>query len=133
MTASAATIARELVGAPYRAFGRSRSGLDCAGLVVLIARELGWTVADEQHYNATLSSGLFARKLAASFPSGDRNEIGAVLLFRLHGLEHAGVRTSATKMVHAWRRAGRVVETTIPESWARMITGAFRLAGNIHG
>jgi len=42
--------ARAWLGIPWRHQGRSARGVDCAGLVVLVARELGLADYDKQTY-----------------------------------------------------------------------------------
>ena len=42
--------ARSYLGVPWRHQGRTRAGIDCAGLVVLVARDLGLTDYDSTAY-----------------------------------------------------------------------------------
>lgn len=119
--------AKAYLGTPYAAFGRVAAGLDCVGLVVLVARDVGVEVPDLRHYHSVASNGLLERLARETLPPTDKNEPGAILIFNLRGLEHCGIRSAPGKMIHAWRRVGRVVDSPMAESWERSLRAAFSL------
>ena len=43
-------VARAYLNTPFRHAGRNRLGLDCAGLIVVVAQELGLPVEDRKNY-----------------------------------------------------------------------------------
>jgi len=95
-----ASLAKTLVGAPYRYGGADTSGFDCSGLVYFVHRQLGISVprtAAEQ-------------SLAATPVDLARLEPGDVVFFRDSGPEatHVGVYTGAHRFVHA-PKSGRPV------------------------
>lgn len=118
--------ARSYVGTKFAPHGRSRRGIDCAGLIVLVARDLGVPCADVQKYPMVESDLLLLNSLRKSFCEiRRRDEIGSILSFRTNYTEHAGILVGRRRIVHAWRRKKEVVESEMPENFESSISGAF--------
>lgn len=109
--------ARGWVGVVTRHQGRSRGGgIDCAGLVVMVARELGLGTYDAEGYRREPDG----RKLLAHFAAAmDRIAIptagdGDVLLLRQGPMPcHAGILStwhSRPHLIHAHSGRGKVCE-----------------------
>jgi hypothetical protein len=132
MTIDAA--ARGFLGTPWRHLGRSATGLDCIGLVLLAARDVGIALPDPAPYErepqgTRLLDGILAHAARVAAPSP-----GDVLLFRM-GLygghvgiasEHPAWRVPAC--IHAYAPHRRVVEQPMQGELATALIGAFRLA-----
>lgn len=149
--------ARRWVGTPYRHQGRGprgpNGGVDCAGLLIRVAVELGiaepgydpsgyaWET-DGSQLRAELSR--WAALLAsADYPQGiehwrDIVQSGDIVVFMVVGLpQHAaivsaidyGVSGMAPAIIHASNPVGRVVEHRLDERWARRIWQVWRLRG----
>lgn len=133
--------ARGYLGVPWRHQGRSRRGVDCVGLLVLVCRELGISNYDELGYarlakGRSLISAIEARcqKVAKPLP-------GDVLCFRYDSNpQHVGLCTDHPMgwlgLIHANANAGpslalkgRVVECSLSPPWTDRMVAAFRLPG----
>jgi hypothetical protein len=124
-----AAASRAYIGTPWRHQGRSREGLDCAGLLILVSRDLGAEEADISHYlrnpkapelTATLQARLAPLARADIFP-------GAVLEIHEPGAAHpihVGVATEIG-IVHACARARKVIEHRIDATFSRRIVRAY--------
>jgi cell wall-associated NlpC family hydrolase len=126
--------ARKFLGVPWRHLGRTRAGVDCIGLVLLAAREIGHDLPDPAPYErkpqgARLVDGLarHARRVADPLP-------GDVLVFRtgLFG-GHVGIATShrtygGAGVLHAYATHRHVVEQPLEAELQRELVGAWRLA-----
>lgn len=129
--------ARVYTGVPFRHQGRSREGLDCAGLVIKVMRDLGLAPADYdvtgygrrpdgQSMAAECRQRLVPVSLAKAAP-------GDVLLFRVTAdpqhLAIVGEIQGARTLIHAYAPSRRVVEIHLAPWWADRMVGAFRLPG----
>lgn len=128
--------ARGWLGVRWRHLGRSRTGIDCIGLVLLALRDCGVEIPDPSPYarepqGHRLLSGIqqHARRVADPEP-------GDVLLFRM-GLYggHVGIACDdlvygQPAVIHAFARQGeRVCEQMLNDELRAALVGAFRLRG----
>lgn len=125
--------ARSYVGVPWRHLGRSRNGLDCIGLVLLAARNVGRDLPDPAPYarepqGTRLLDGILAHatRIAEIAP-------GDVLLFRM-GLYggHVGIASvhaawDVPACLHAYAPRRQVVEQPMDAELRTALLGAFRL------
>lgn len=130
--------ARGYLDVRFRHRGRSRHGLDCAGLMVLAYRDCGVVLPDFRLYGREPHKDGLARYVRAAMgpeihaPLAD----GDVLLMRFaiepHHLamvvavEYGGV--SAFNIIHADGHVGRVLEQRLTPDMAQRITHQFRRA-----
>ena len=61
--------ARGYLGTPFLHQGRTRHGLDCVGLVIRVAHDLGLSDYDIDHYARAPSGRMMARVLAGELPA----------------------------------------------------------------
>lgn len=124
--------ARGWLDVPYVKRGRERTGVDCLGLGVMVARELGVPHEDQVDYQLSPRADLLilrtlgrflVRQPAAPIRPGlvgcfaERTHPGHIGIFsRKHGRIH---------LIHARRLPPRVVE----ESWEMIPRGELRLIG----
>lgn len=126
--------ARTLLGVPFSHQGRSARGVDCAGLVVLVAQALGLSRFDVAGYPRT-PDGHSLR--AALLQAGCRPapvQVGALLLMRFEREpQHLGLVTpyahGGLGLVHAYSLPGRVVEHVLDHKWQRRVVQAWALPG----
>lgn len=125
--------ARSYVGVPWRHLGRSGTGVDCIGLVLLAAREVGCDLLDPAPYarepqGTRLLEGILghAARVASAEP-------GDVLLFRM-GLYggHVGIASvhpawGVPACLHAYAPRRQVVEQPMDAELRTALIGAFRL------
>lgn len=141
--ADIARTARGYLGVPYLHLGRSRHGLDCAGLVLLTAHDLGLTDWDDTAYSRqpdTVHLRACVEKLCRRVCCGDCARPGDVLLMTIRGsAQHLGIVTVAAAegrpayLIHAYQTPGRVVEHSIDRRWRRRIVGVYRWRGLSEG
>lgn len=131
--------ARGWLGVPFRHQGRTRDGIDCGGLAIRIASELGLSSFDVSGYRRLPAGaggitieGICEREMCrvgvrelapgdvALFLVGRRPRHLAVL-----GDYYAG----GLSMIHAYEPAGRVVETRFDASWRASLFEAYALPG----
>lgn len=134
--AAVVAAARLWLGTPFCHQGRRRGvGVDCVGLVIAVAHELGLSDFDITGYARRPDSDLLAR-LAHELmqpidPAAARP--GDVLLIAIEGrAQHLAIRSDLAgdpAIIHAHAPRRRVVEHRIDEDWAQRILAAFRLPG----
>jgi cell wall-associated NlpC family hydrolase len=130
-----AAAARQWLGVRFAHQGRSDMGLDCAGLVIVVGRELGLLPAelDVLAYARRPDGRSLVEHCAAHLdriPLGDLS-VGDVAVFRIErdpqhlaivGDYHAG----GFSMIHAYAPSRKVVENRLDTVWAQRLIGAFR-------
>jgi len=143
--------ARSYMGTPYRDWGRQKGkGVDCIGLPILIAHELGLFTGDFFAYQPTprarraedVADANMERVLWEKGSERAYTYPGAVALFWYSNrrepthfavlAEHPADCTIPT-MIHAHSSVGRVTEQSINDFWARRLVKVYALPGVIHG
>jgi NlpC/P60 family putative phage cell wall peptidase len=127
--------ARGWIGMPFRHQGRLKGvGVDCVGLVIGVARELGIADVDHRTYERRPDSHTVARMLARHMrrkPDAARLP-GDVLLLAAPLIPcHMGIlteRDGTPSLIHAWVTAGRCEEHVLGY-WALRIRGVFAFPG----
>ena len=126
----------DYVGLPFAPRGRTREGVDCWGLVVLVYRQILWL--DLPSYDdryTTLDSA--ERVDRAAIIAGERGawyEVEApqafdVVLFTLGELAaHVGLVVDDGRMLHIQRGACSVIERYDTPKWQPRLAGCFRHA-----
>lgn len=128
------TEARSWLGVPWVHQGRSRHGVDCVGLLVMVARALGVASHDVAGY-ARLPHGGALRALADQHltPAARPLVPGQVVLMRFDGEEqHIGLLgdyPGGLSLIHAHSRMGKVVEHRLADVWAQRIMAVYTLPG----
>lgn len=132
--------ARTWLGVRWRHRGRSRHGVDCAGLIVLTYRDCGVEIPDHRLYGRLpFRDGLVTRARAAfgsELPEGTLFNDGDVVVMRFdiepHHMafialvEYAG--QPAINIVHSDGHTGRVIEQRLTPDMGARITHLFRRA-----
>jgi cell wall-associated NlpC family hydrolase len=130
------TEARSWEGTPFRHQGRRRGvGVDCAGVVIGVARALCLPHEDWRGY-ARIPDGhrleqILERNLV---PCGRDLAVGRVALFRFSELpQHVGIITAhpggGWGLIHSYARMGRCEETRLDERWLRRLVRVYRWEG----
>jgi cell wall-associated NlpC family hydrolase len=127
--------ARAYLGVPWRHQGRSLRGLDCAGLVVLVARDLGLADYDATGYGRRAQGFGFVEHFrgnmdAVAVPDG---RPGDVLVFADQAYPcHCGFLTSrhgVPHLLHAHATRRQVIEEPYAGEWPLKVKFAFRFRG----
>ncbi len=135
-------VARSWLGVPFAHQGRSRAGVDCLGLLVMVAKDLNLsfhgenaTQVDELHYShrpdvMRLEAGL--RRYLLPVKCEDM-ALADILLMRIDGApQHLGIISDYADgtcfgLIHAYAPARKVVEHHLAEYWQAEIAQVFRL------
>lgn len=109
--------------------GRSRAGVDCIGLVVVVAHQLGLSRADVADYGR-LPDGKALRGLLAQHLMITRDaQPGDVLLMRMERNPlHVGI-VSDVGLIHAYAPMRQVVEHRLDDLWRARVVSAFSFPG----
>jgi cell wall-associated NlpC family hydrolase len=124
--------ARRLLGVPYRHLGRDMHGVDCLGVLIWTARELGID-PPEYDYTRNPSASRMRRLLGEHMHRIQITEAkpGDILHAAYRAMpQHLLILTTPTRVLHADSESGRVVEHVFAGPWPGRIRGAYRV---IHG
>lgn len=127
--------ARKWKGVPWRHQGRTERGIDCAGLVVCVAKELGLSDFDTTDYQRTAQQhkllGYFREHMDAR-PLKDVRP-GDVILFRDSAypchVAMVGESNGRLSIIHAHAERRVVLEEPLTEHWRGKWVAAFRFKG----
>lgn len=128
------TEARSYLGVRFRHQGRSRQGVDCAGLIAVCLIALGREPADVEAYGREpLNQGLRAMLVENFGEPIAKAEMqpGDVALMRFRGEpSHVGLVTDypydGLAMIHAFAQVKKVVEHRLDSEWLGHIVEVFR-------
>lgn len=124
--------ARGWLGTPFHHQGRLKGvGVDCAGVIVEVARELNIGDVDMQGYGHRPDSRELERLCHEHMTRVpvDQAKPGDVLLILIDKApQHLAFRTDVG-MLHSYAPARRVVEHRIDDGWASQIVAAFTMPG----
>lgn len=136
--------ARSYLGVPFAHACSSREGVDCAGLLLAVLNDLGWTDWQPASYGRHIQpSALYAAlnrfcdRVDLDAPIAIYNTEGAalmqagdLLLFAVGGQpQHLAISNGEGGMIHCHEGAGCVVEHGIDAGWMRRLVGVWRWRG----
>ena len=123
---------RDYIGIPYADKGRSRSGLDCYGLLQLwMSEQLGISIPDYLEVYTSSSdrdsvAGAIAENKVGWTPVEDP-EFGDALLFNILGAPmHVGIKLDGNDFLHAFQNCDSCIERLDGVAWSRRLVGAYR-------
>jgi len=100
----------DLIGIPYKIHGRDESGLDCFGLIWLIAKRKGTPIKDPIYkgFNPSLSSLADEVGLIKTKP-----DTGCVLEIEKEGRLHLGYSLDRKRMIHSTFEDGVIIDDIV--------------------
>ncbi|MDT0635106.1 hypothetical protein [Spectribacter hydrogenoxidans] len=136
-------------GTPYRHLGRTRRAIDCAGLIILVGREVGAFAPDFDVRNyprdpsgrlrmVMLSSGMLPVRTLGHSEDCRRDELlpGEVLVMRGNGSaildSHLAIWTGR-HVVHASAPFKRCVRHGLLKPWSTYVSAVYRYPGVTYG
>lgn len=130
-------VARSYLGTPFAIQGRSPGVfLDCVGVLVCMATDLGLPCKDFDAYTETTKPEMVREMLACSMDEIPVEEAipGDVLMFEFSGggdqAGHVGVLSEPERMIHTWPGATwKVCENSLGQYWRNRICSAHRFRG----
>lgn len=127
------TVARQYVGTPWRHQGRTRSGMDCAGLIIAVTEQLGIARLGRLAYTRLPDTSIIDRMMETYCEPVADPEPGDLLRFAIVGrpqhLAVAGDYENGLSLIHAHQSVGAVCEHRLDEKWQRRMVGAYRIKG----
>jgi NlpC/P60 family putative phage cell wall peptidase len=125
--------ARTWLGTPYHHQGRLKGvGVDCAGLLVGVTRELGLSDFDLQGYSMRPNGDSLRRICDEQMTPIARDELvpGDVVLFTVDAHPgHLGILTTPNQLIHAYLPRRQVVEHRLDAFWWSRAAGFYRFPG----
>lgn len=130
-------VARQWLDVPFKHRGRDRRGLDCAGLIIVVAKELGLAervgFKDELIYARQPTTGYMqdqARKYLQLVRTREPR-VGDILHFAFSTLpQHMAIYTESNTIIHAYDSGRRrVMEVTYTGKWPKALSSIYRFRG----
>lgn len=128
---------RSYLGVPFKHRGRTRLGIDCAGLVICALSDLGSDARDLRIYGRTPHKDGLRQIVQENLgkPCGEGGhglQVGDILLMKFHREpHHIGVVGDyihgGFSLIHSYGDAGRVVEHRLDPVWLSRIVESYRL------
>lgn len=120
--------AREYVGTPFHHQGRAKgAGIDCAGLVECVARDVGYDVPIHDGYGETPFAGLLQKTVEQYLAPTTELAPGCVLLIKFPQMSapsHLAIYTGRN-IIHAWSKPGKCVEHIYDQTWKSRTVRAY--------
>lgn len=131
LTASSIIAAAEsYLGTRWHHQGRSRAGVDCIGLLVCVARDLGMTVNDSTGYSRQPDGRQLRAAVEAHLVQVAEPQPADVLLMRFEREpQHVALMADGGDIIHAYAGARKVVRHRLDELWAGRIVAVYRFRG----
>ena len=121
--------AREYLGTPFHHQGRVKGvGIDCIGLLVGVANELGLQHEDFKQYGERPDPRQLLYYISRSCDRTTNTLPGDILLFWFiapNYPQHAGIATDRG-FIHTFRTARKVVEQPWTSAWKKHLYGVYR-------
>lgn len=126
--------ARGFLGTRYRHEGRTQAGMDCIGLVLCVARELGLSDWEPPVYGRRPDHVLLHDLAQTMMTPVQGIQPGAVVEFAIDGLpQHFGIAApyvwGGLSIIHAYAPTRTVVEVRLDDVWRGRVCGVYMLPG----
>ncbi len=125
--------AREYVNTKFRHQGRIKGvGIDCAGLIVCVGKELGITEYDNREYGRLPNANRMENILKENLIEIQIHEAlpGDVLFFAFDAEpQHVGILSENNYVIHSYAAVKKCVEHRIDDVWKDRIRAAYRYPG----
>lgn len=126
--------ARTWLGVPFVHQGRSRLGVDCAGLVVALMRDNGLMPVgfrDERTYGRSPRTEMQDTVTRFMRPApGPAAGVLVLIRWRVHEhASHVALLTERDTIIHSYQSAGEVVENGYRGPWLRRTAGLWLFPG----
>lgn len=132
-----ANAAARWIDVPYRHQGRTTFGVDCAGLIIAVAAELGlhkaagYTDRTDYPRQPTTTNMMELLRTYCNHRRGFDPQVGEILHFSFAVLpQHVAIYTHNDRIVHAYNSGRRcVIETSYAGKWPKRLHSIYRFKG----
>lgn len=138
--ADVAATARAYLGVRFVHQGRSRAGMDCAGLVVRVAQDLGLSEFDWRGYGRLPEADRMREVMQSQcveLKPGTAPSLGLVALMRFEAEpQHLAIvvdHPHGLGIVHALMTERKVAEHRLDATWSQRIVALYQLPGVQYG
>lgn len=130
--------ARSWLGTPFRHQGRSKAtGVDCIGLILGVYGECGMQLIAPANYAESPSSNLvldYTQRQAIEVPKKELRPGTVAVLWGWDRNEaqhfgFVGAAAGRPTLIHAFSRAGKVIENSWDTFWLRRLVSVYELPG----
>lgn len=128
--------ARKLVGTPWKHQGRNVKGIDCGGLLIITAKELGLKYEDTLDYGREPTPNSLMNHLSKMLTKRENNEIlpGTVGIFKEGSYPcHVGIfseKFNSIHIIHALvKRRSTVEDPYVPQVNGLQLVGVYDFNG----
>jgi len=126
--------ARGYLGVPFVHQGRSDKGLDCVGLVVRVAHDLGLSKYDFKEYKSTPNSHTFMEVCRACedwsrIPITEMKPGDILTISFTSSPCHLAIVAPGFNIIHALSLRGKVCEHRLSAGWRKKIRECYRFKG----
>lgn len=130
--------ARGYIGTKFHHQGRSPHGMDCIGLVVLPARDLGIELADWFRYSRYPQRDVMLERLSLCMDQVHCKNIplGAIIFFYLQKpkaeepiLCHLAIKDEDDLILHTDERVNKVTKMRMDNGWRKAIDSVWQIRG----
>jgi cell wall-associated NlpC family hydrolase len=124
--------ARRWIGVKWKHQGRTRSGIDCLGLIVLVAKELGISEVDQKTYSPRPDGSSLVKRFGEEMDEIPLTEIrqGDVILFADSAfpchVAFVSQKHSKLYIIHAHATRRQVLEERYAYEWLDKARKAYR-------
>lgn len=121
--------ARTYLGVRWHHQGRNRAGVDCLGLVILVAHQLGLSEFDSSDYGRIPDGQRLRAGLTEHMDVTRAPQPGDVLLMRFEQHpQHVAIVTERG-IIHAYAQVRKVVEHRLDAVWQGRVVAAYSFKG----
>lgn len=124
---------REYINTPFHHQGRVKGvGVDCAGFIICLCKELNIDVYDVQGYNRIPTQGIFLNTVENQLIKIDIKEVkaGDIMIFHFGAeAQHIALVSEVDdkiSIIHAYSQIKKVVEHDLDELWTKRLCGCYR-------
>lgn len=130
---------RALIGSPFQHQGRSVNGIDCAGVVIYVAKQLSLSSFDATAYRK-LPAGVGREKIEdicrremtqVDFSAVAAGDIALFLIGKRprHLAIIGDYQEGGLSLIHAYEPTGKVTEVRFDEGWRSLLFETYSLPG----
>jgi cell wall-associated NlpC family hydrolase len=123
--------ARTWLGVRWQHQGRSRAGVDCAGVVIRVAQDLGLTDFDITGYarlatDETMAQACREQLVPVAFHAMQPGDVLTLAWQRQRHIGIVGGHAGALTLIHAYLHSRKVVEARLDDAMMARAIAAFR-------